>query len=51
MFQLPENLPLDKVKRNIANNLNFDGNERARAKWFGYFTMPINEAIIADMFW
>lgn len=51
VYPLPRKLPLEKVKRNIANNLDFDGKQRAKMNWFKIFTSPAVNALIADIFW
>ena len=58
VFPLPKSLPIEKVKRNIANNLEkqlipaADGNnERQKKAWFKDFQSPSSHAVIADVFW
>ncbi|CAD7955573.1 unnamed protein product [Amoebophrya sp. A120] len=53
VFPLPESLPLEKVKKNCAINIEFSGTEqnRARAVWAGCFASPAADSIVADLFW
>mmetsp|Transcript_22459 Transcript_22459/g.56763 ORF Transcript_22459/g.56763 Transcript_22459/m.56763 type:complete len:392 (+) Transcript_22459:251-1426(+) len=53
VFPLPQKLPLEKVKKNCAFNIEFGGAEqnRARAVWAGCFASPAADSIVADLFW
>ncbi|CAD7927178.1 unnamed protein product [Amoebophrya sp. A25] len=54
VFPLPVNLPLEKIKKNCAINLDIGQSmeqQIIRAQWARSFASPAASAIIADMFW